>query len=220
MKFFILSVCCLISFSLQAQNRIIINDSDENVSSQQKEEDRLKAKDKKVELLNVKISCPANYSEIEGYISPFNCPANGSSIDYGFIRKDSSIVIIISMIHLDSVMATIMKKARPDQKKYDPDSTWIYNYRGQQPSVSPAPTFIKPELLKKCGADVGIWFSKTCPVLLLDHYQVSRGMILSKKNYGIVEIYYFVRQNAKVDIEKEMQKNTGTLIFLKNNQRD
>ncbi|MES2427639.1 MAG: hypothetical protein V4560_11740 [Bacteroidota bacterium] len=218
MKLFLTLTCVLFGCSLKAQSIIIPRNAIEL------EEQRLNILQLGVKAMGVSVTTPAKYIEINHSILPFICqappyPRMGSHIFFAFLKKDSSVMITIALLERDSLdyvrdKATI-NRVRPDAILYNPDKVWRYNFQDLADTINHKSQFYSAKKLKNFNADSGVEFYMTCTNLFLDKYKIERAIILDKKYRGIIEIYYFVRQNAVVNIKKELKNAPKMISYIK-----
>ncbi|HEY9534633.1 MAG TPA: hypothetical protein VIQ77_08860, partial [Mucilaginibacter sp.] len=178
-----------------------------------------------IDAMRVVFKKPSNYIEVKQYVAPFNCMSAihkynilGSHIAYAFLKKDSSVAIVFALLERDTAdyrrTAATMKFLHRNYRG-SPDSVWLYNARGRADTTSHPLQFFSPDRLRTYNADSGVEFFLDCSNLLLDKYQVSRGIVLDKKYRGITEIYYFTRVGKKVDMEKEIESTKKMFSYKK-----
>lgn len=178
-----------------------------------------------MEAMKLSVSQPSNYTEVKQYVPPFDCISKvhkrnilGSNIAYVFIKKDSSVAIVLALLERDTddykrterTMRFLHRGLRGS-----PDSVWLYNARGRADMVNHSLHFLSNEELKPSNAENGVEFFMDCSNLLLDKYQIARGIVFDKKYRGICEVYYFSRVGRKVNIDKEIKKTRKLISYAK-----
>lgn len=187
----------LFSTTLKAQNPIT------NIQSQSEEEIRLKREYYTLKKIGASVRPPLKFTRHLGLL-PFYC--NTSTFQYAYVNKDSSVLIGISLMPTDSAFykrdKEIGKMLHPGLKNYDPNDQWKIGFKADVDSIHFKPIFYSEKKLRAFNAENGVEFYKTCPNLLLNKYKVARVIRLNKKYRGIIEIHYFIRNDANIDIEK------------------
>jgi len=169
----------------------------------------------------ITVVCPKGYTEIKGPWNFFNCIApnqnvlSGSTPNFGFIKKDSSVVITIAFIQRDSAVYKSDRELFKGLKNYDPDSVWRINFKYRVDSVNHSYMLFDKAKLKAFNADGGVEFNMNCTNLYMDNYNIAKAVTINKKYRGIVEIYYFTREHTKTDIEKEVGNASSMVSFKK-----
>lgn len=163
--------------------------------------------------MGVTVKTPSNYTRYNARL-PFFCYS--SSMQFGFVNKDSSVFIGIALMATDSAYykrdKEIGKILRPDLPNYDPNDQWWIGFKGSADSTFFKPVLYASKKLTKYNAENGVEFYKACRDLFLNRYRAERVIRLNKKYKGIIEIHYFLKVGAKNDIDK-LVKDGAKMVF-------